>query len=198
VLAVIAGDNAIDSDGLRRIDVSASVQQWLDGAPNHGFAILPEIISGNDDGIEILTSESANPLLRPALEIVYEPGCGFAVYGESASAAHTLALAGVGLPAVGGSLAARTTGSLAGTVFTALSLGPSALPLLGGQLLVDPALLYGVYALPVLGGSAHLELSVPAGPALAGAQLYLQSAAFDSAQPGGFAFSNGLAATLCP
>lgn len=198
VLAVIAGDNAVDTDGLRRIDVRASVQQWVDGAPNFGFAILPEIVSGNDDGIEILTSESANPLLRPALEIVYELGCGYASYGANASAAHTLELAGVGLPAVGGTLSARTSGSSAASVFTALSLAPASLPLLGGQLLVDPGLLYGVYALPVLGGSAQLALNVPAQPALAGAQLYLQSAAFEAVQPGGFAFSNGLAATICP
>jgi len=198
VLAVIAGDNAIDSDGLRRIDVRSTVQQWVDGAPNHGFAILPEIISGNDDGIEILTSESSNPLLRPSLEIVYEQGCGFTSYGESATAAHVLELAGLALPAVGGSLVARTTGSSAASVFTALAFAPAALPLLGGQLLVDPGQLFGVYARAVVAGSAQLALAVPAQPALAGATLYLQSAAFDAQQAGGFAFSNGLAATICP
>lgn len=197
ILAVIPGDNSPNEDGLRRIDVTSTVQHWVSGTANHGFAILPEIISGNDDGIEILTSESANPLLRPALEIVYELGCGFASYGGNASPAHTLVLAGVGLPAAGGSLAARTSGAAGTSVFTALALGQAALPLLGGQLLVDPALLFGVYALPVVGGSAHFELSVPAGPALIGAQLYLQSAAFDAVQPAGFAFSNGLAATIC-
>ena len=72
LVAIMAGDNDPDGDGLRTIDITGVVQQWANGAPNWGFAILPEIISGNDDGIEIFSSESANPLLRPAIEVVYE------------------------------------------------------------------------------------------------------------------------------
>jgi hypothetical protein len=71
LVAIMAGDNDPDGDGLRTIDITGVVQQWANGAPNWGFAILPEIISGNDDGIEIFSSESANPLLRPAIEVVY-------------------------------------------------------------------------------------------------------------------------------
>jgi hypothetical protein len=48
------------------------VQSWSNGQPNWGIAILPEIISGNDEGIEIWTSEFGNPLLRPRLEVTYE------------------------------------------------------------------------------------------------------------------------------
>jgi len=40
---------------------------------NHGIAILPEIISGNDDGISIWTSENGNGLFRPRLEVTYLP-----------------------------------------------------------------------------------------------------------------------------
>jgi hypothetical protein len=72
VLAVMAGDNDPDGDGLRRLDVTAAVQAWASGEPNWGIAILPEIIPGNDDGIEILSSESSNPLLRPAIEVVFK------------------------------------------------------------------------------------------------------------------------------
>lgn len=72
-LGSFSGDNAPNSDGLRRIDVTAAVQAWVDGTPNHGFAILPEIISGNDDGIEIHSSEADNPLFHPRLEVTFLP-----------------------------------------------------------------------------------------------------------------------------
>jgi hypothetical protein len=65
------GDNNPDGDYMRRINVTQTVQHWSDGQPNHGFAVLPEIISGNDDGISIFTSESGNPLIHPRLEIIY-------------------------------------------------------------------------------------------------------------------------------
>jgi hypothetical protein len=52
--------------------VTDLVQAWSDGQPNWGIAILPEIIGGNDEGIEIWTSESGNPLLRPRLEVEFD------------------------------------------------------------------------------------------------------------------------------
>ena len=71
-LGSFLGDNVPNSDSMRRLDVTSLVQAWSDGQPNWGVAILPEIISGNDEGITIWTSESGNPLLRPRLEVVYE------------------------------------------------------------------------------------------------------------------------------
>jgi Calcineurin-like phosphoesterase len=65
------GDNSPDGDFLRIIDVTAAVQYWASGGANFGFAIVPEIISGNDDGIDIYSSEAANPLYRPALEVTF-------------------------------------------------------------------------------------------------------------------------------
>ena len=70
--ASFSGDNDPNSDTMRRIDVTNLVQAWSDGQPNWGIAILPEIINGNDEGIEIWTSESGNPLLRPRLEVEFE------------------------------------------------------------------------------------------------------------------------------
>ena len=72
-IAVFAGDNDPDSDGLRRINLTQQVRNWLTGTPNHGIAILPEIIDGNDDGISIWSSEKGNKLFRPRLEITYIP-----------------------------------------------------------------------------------------------------------------------------
>jgi hypothetical protein len=71
--ATFSGDNSPDQDDLRRFDVTGAVQGWVDGGPNHGFAILPEVITGNDDGISIHSSEASNPLFHPRLVVSYIP-----------------------------------------------------------------------------------------------------------------------------
>ena len=70
-LGVFTGDNAPDSDSMRRIDLTSAVTSWQHGHPNHGVAIMPEIIAGNDDGIAIRTSENVNTILRPRLEVTF-------------------------------------------------------------------------------------------------------------------------------
>ncbi|MFM1804815.1 MAG: hypothetical protein RL136_1694 [Planctomycetota bacterium] len=72
-IAVFSGDNQPDDDTMRRVDVTAAVAAWVAGEPNHGLAILPEIINGNDDGIEIRASENSNTILRPRIEVVFVP-----------------------------------------------------------------------------------------------------------------------------
>jgi hypothetical protein len=71
LLGTFSGDNDPNNDELRILDVAAAVQLWANGAPNYGFALIPEIISGNDDGIEIWSSEYATAILRPILEVTY-------------------------------------------------------------------------------------------------------------------------------
>ena len=71
--ASFSGDNNPDADTMRRIDVTQVVREWMAGTPNWGLAIMPQIISGNDDGIEIIASENANTILRPRLEVTYRP-----------------------------------------------------------------------------------------------------------------------------
>ena len=56
---------------MRRIDLTSAVTSWQHGHPNHGVAIMPEIITGNDDGIAIRTSENVNTILRPRLEVTF-------------------------------------------------------------------------------------------------------------------------------
>lgn len=197
-LGSFAGDNSPNEDGLRRIDVTAAVQAWANGAPNWGFAILPEIISGNDDGIEILTSESPNVLLRPALEVIYEFDCGYSAYGSAPSSAQTLSLGGIGVPRIGQPLQFETTGVAGTTLFSAWSLGQSSVPLLGGVLLLDPAQLGPIAAHPAFAGAANVSLDVPQLPSLAGVAVHFQHLAPDAGAPEGLAFSNGLTARICP
>ena len=69
-----AGDNNPDGKNVRNIDVTAAVQRWANGEQNYGFAIISEIISGNDDGIDLFSSEANEIMFRPALEVQYSLG----------------------------------------------------------------------------------------------------------------------------
>jgi|GEM_PF-2497989 len=197
VLAVVEGDNDPDGDTMRRFDVTSTVQDWVNGADNWGFAILPEIVSGNDDGIEIASSENANTILRPRLEIVYERECGYTAYGPTV-APNVLGLTGLNTPSVGTALAVRTTGAPSTAVINALSFAPASLPFAGGTLVIDPAQLYTVAVTPAPTGSSDWILGLPYDGALVGASVFMQSFTFDSAQLEGLALSNGLEATICP
>lgn len=75
VLGRFQGDNDPDLDFSRSVDVTPAMAAWAAGEPVHGFAILPEVVSFNDDGIEIRSSEDGQSALRPSLEVVftYEP-----------------------------------------------------------------------------------------------------------------------------
>ena len=197
-VASFEGDNDPNDDFLRRIDVTSSVQAWSDGEQNWGFAILPEVIAGNDDGIDIRTSESGIEILRPRLEIVWEEPCGFSTVGQGGPPANSLLLTGSGIPAVGGALVAVTSQAPTEVVTTAVSLAPAELPLLGGTVWIDPALLVTLSTQPATGGSASFVLPIPDNANLAGLDAFLQSFSPDATQPGGFALSNGLKASLCP
>ena len=69
-----AGDNNPDGKNVRNIDVTAAVQRWANGEQNYGFAIISEIISRNDDGIDLFSSEANEIMFRPALEVQYTLG----------------------------------------------------------------------------------------------------------------------------
>jgi hypothetical protein len=198
VVAAFDGDNGANGDGLRRIDVTAAVQAWASGEPNHGFAILPEIITGNDDGIEIATSESGNPLLRPRIEVTYAYDCGYQPYGVGFGGANVLELSGVGLPRLGDRLQVTTTGGAATAVIDALAFQSASVPFAGGTLLLDVGSLYTVAVTPAPGGVSTWTLDLPADPGLAGASVFLQTFTFDATRIEGLALSNGLEATICP
>lgn len=71
LIQTFAGDNNPDGYNIRHIDISDAVQRWVDGEVNNGLGILSESISGNDDGIELFSSEANQILFRPALEVEY-------------------------------------------------------------------------------------------------------------------------------
>ncbi|OED43191.1 hypothetical protein AB833_04255 [Chromatiales bacterium (ex Bugula neritina AB1)] len=57
-----------DSSGTVNIDVTASVQSWLNGAINHGWLITS---SATGSELHIHSSEALNDALRPQLTIIY-------------------------------------------------------------------------------------------------------------------------------
>lgn len=69
LLAVVDGDNVPAGNTARSIVVTDTVTDWLSGAPNLGFALLPENTAFNDDGMEFASSENASIALRPALSV---------------------------------------------------------------------------------------------------------------------------------
>ena len=71
-LGSFLGDNIPDGESLRRLDITSVVQNWVNGEDNFGIAITPEIVTLNDEGIAIWTSEASNPLLRPTLEVWFD------------------------------------------------------------------------------------------------------------------------------
>ena len=70
-LATFNGDNNPDADFHRTVAVTSGVQAWSDGAPNYGFAVLPQRLTGNDDGIDVRSSEDGDAVLRPALDVQF-------------------------------------------------------------------------------------------------------------------------------
>ena len=71
LINTFSGDNGSDEYNIRHVDVSEAVQRWTNGEINYGLAIVSESISGNDDGIELFTSEASQIMFRPALEVEY-------------------------------------------------------------------------------------------------------------------------------
>ncbi|MSR19250.1 MAG: DNRLRE domain-containing protein [Phycisphaerales bacterium] len=67
------GDNEPEEAAERSFDITWLVQAWVAGQPNWGIAVLPQIINGNDDGIEIWSSECQTQVLRPSLEVHWTP-----------------------------------------------------------------------------------------------------------------------------
>ncbi len=102
------GDNDPNGDGWRTIDVTSLVAQWALGTDNLGFLLLPEVISGNDDGIELWSSEAGVALYRPRLEVSFVLPDSF--WGPTAVAVPAPASAALLAPLLGAGLHRRRRG----------------------------------------------------------------------------------------
>jgi len=71
-LGSFSGDDNPNDSEVRYIEITSAVQDWVNNpGSNYGVAIVPEIISGNDDGIELYASEANEIMFRPALIVEY-------------------------------------------------------------------------------------------------------------------------------
>lgn len=188
-------------------DLTAIVQELVD---------RPDWNTGNFVGFVLDGQSSVGDAWRcvrnfqsgqaPTLRVTYATqtsatcaqACGFASYGVGYSPAHHLGLLGSGQPTVGGMVSIGASGVVAPTVVLFLAAQPATLPVVGGALLVNPASLLAVVGLPVFDGRIDVPFSVPSDPALAGFSVYLQAVAPDPQELEGYAFSSGLALTICP
>ena len=125
-------------------------------------------------------------------------GCGWSSYGPGASGANSLSLSSLTPPGLGLPANLDVSGAPGpAPAWIAVALAPSALPLLGGTLLVDP---FGAVLLSApLGASGATQLftPLPLNAGLDGATVYCQAIALALDLPQGVRFSNGLAGTLC-
>ncbi len=74
--ATFSSDNEPEEASHRAIGVTAQVNDWFHGgdgtgAANWGFAFIFENIDGNDDGIEIASSENGTVEVRPKLSVTF-------------------------------------------------------------------------------------------------------------------------------
>ncbi len=126
--------------------------------------------------------------------------CGFEGYGHGTAPANVLGLVGAGAPTLGQVVQIKTTNVDASATFAWLgvSLDSWSNPIYGGMVLVDSFQQFLTAVLPAADGVAFWSAPVPANPALAGFEVYMQTLATDPGQSFGLAFSNGLKATFCP
>lgn len=125
--------------------------------------------------------------------------CGVEKLGLGAGGANIADLDAATIPLLGSAFQLDIAGFPgAGTAYLVVSLRLDEQAFLGGTTFPDLAAVAS--RLPVAidaAGSGSLSVPLGANPNLAGLTVYVQAGMPDSGQPAGWAFSNGLAATLC-
>lgn len=188
-------------------DLAALVQELVDRPDWNAGNFVGFVLDGQStvgDGWRCIRNFQSGQ--APTLHVSYATqtsvgcgqACGFASYGVGFSPAHHLGLLGSGQPSVGGMVTLGTSGVVAPTVVLFLAAQPSTLPVVGGALLVNPSSLLTVVGLPVVDGRIDVPFTIPSDSALAGTAVYLQAVAPDPSDVEGYAFSSGLALTICP
>lgn len=124
--------------------------------------------------------------------------CAYEVYGVDEGGANVMVLDTTSDTLLGTTHDWLGVGAPAGaTGFLLFSTGRADLPLFGGTLLVDPGLMLMVPVAANGAGEVVLPLAVPNDPSLVDVTVDAQLALRDLGQSVGWAFSNGLEATLC-
>lgn len=153
--------------------------------------------NGKEDALEITMFPNLDMNGNGVLDSC-EPGCGFTQYGLGASPVNSIDLNGAG-PAQVGTVAAMTATNVPSNPALFFASAASAnVPVLGGVALIDIGLNFQIGVVPAAGGTAVWNAGIPNMPSLVGFQAYVQAAALDGTQPGGWALSNGLEVVICP
>ncbi len=185
----------------------AGIQRFVDFAGAQGinipgsqdFQILHDM---TPDGLRMVgyVAADAGPFSTKTPIVFDMPAdCGISTYGEGASAANYLDLAGSGGTSIGQNFVATTSGAVGSAVVTAVSLAASNFPLFDGVGLVDPfALVPPLLVETPVGGTAANTITIPNLPALVSVSIFFQSFSDDASQSQGFGLSNGLQLTVCP
>ena len=153
--------------------------------------------NGKDDTCEITMNPSLDMNGNMILDSC-EPTCGYTAYGAGASPANTIVLTGSGTGQIGTVASFDSSGVNAASALYFASLGQGNFPVVGGVGLVSLPLTILSAVTPAAGGNASWAVPIPASGALVGLGVYVQSAATDAGQPGGWALSNGLELIVCP
>jgi hypothetical protein len=133
--------------------------------------------------------------------VFFLPGsCAYSAFGAGLGGANTGALTSASSPTIASfnTLQASFPGALGTPVFFAASLVqiPAGAPLLGGFLLIGFPPIFSATGL-LAGGQGAFAYQVPNDPGLVGGAVFWQAAALDPGAAQGFAFTNGLALTVC-
>lgn len=188
-------------DGVRREAIAggasfpATGANWFLGAGGSNR----EFFAGEIDDVQAYRGVLRDHHVAALFAQPGEPLCvpGYASYGSGLAGTLGIpALSGSGIPLVGREITLTVGGSAnfvnAGVLV--LGLAPSAIPVLGGTLLVDPLFTSIVPLLP--GNSNRIRLRTPPDPALSCAPIHFQVVEVDAGAVQGFSFTAGLRVVL--
>jgi len=133
---------------------------------------------------------------------VHEPappdGCGWTPYGAGLGGANLLQLSSPTPAALGLPVLLQVAGAEPNSLgFLGTSFGPSALPVQGGTLLLDPGTLTLIPLSYATDGSFSVAATLPSQPAWAGVEVWFQAIAYGQPSPFAVRFSDGLQLKLC-
>ena len=185
----------VDGDGEILI-VEQGGQIWrITAASQPPFADCDS--NGKADDLEITMNPSLDLNSNGTLDAC-EPACGFTTYGVGVSPVNFIGLNGSGTAQPGSTAVLSATGVPSNPAVFFASTVSANVPVLGGVALIDLAFNFQIKVVLTAGGNATWNAPIPNQPGLVGVKAYIQAAAIDATQPGGWAMSNGVEVSICP